>query len=220
MNCVRGIIGVLAVLAIGLTGGCKSAYYGTLEKFGVEKRDILVDRVEEARDAQEDTKEQFADALEAFSALTGFEGGDLEKVYDRLKGQLKDSEASAERVGARIDAIEKVARDLFGEWQMELEQYSNATYRRESEKKLRQTRERYDDVMTAMRRAEAKIEPVLVRFRDHVLFLKHNLNAQAIASLGRQSLEIEDDVKELIKEMESSIAEANSFIDTLRGTSE
>lgn len=37
-------------------GGCSSAYYKTMENFGVEKRDILVDRVEEARDAQDDAR--------------------------------------------------------------------------------------------------------------------------------------------------------------------
>ena len=34
-----------------------------------------------------------------------------------------------------------------------------------------------------MRLAESRIEPVLKSFRDQVLFLKHNLNAKAIASL-------------------------------------
>ena len=38
---------------------CASIYYSTMETFGVEKRDILVDRVEDARDGQEDAKEQF-----------------------------------------------------------------------------------------------------------------------------------------------------------------
>ena len=43
------------LLLLGLVAGCSSAYYNTMEKLGVHKRDIMVDRVGEARDAQEAT---------------------------------------------------------------------------------------------------------------------------------------------------------------------
>ena len=66
-----------------------------------------------------------------------------------------------------------------------------------------------------MKRAKSKIEPVLSTFRDQVLFLKHNLNAQAISSLQGELVSIESNVKSLIKEMEKSIKEADSFIDTM-----
>lgn len=55
--------GLLAVAACVALSGCQSAYYGAWEKLGVEKRDILVDRVENAKESQEEAQEQFADAL-------------------------------------------------------------------------------------------------------------------------------------------------------------
>ena len=61
------------------------------------------------------------------------------------------------------------------------------------------------------------MDPVLTSFRDHVLYLKHNLNAQAIASLQGDLGGIESDVGRLIAEMEKSIAEAQSFIKTMEG---
>ncbi len=63
-----------------------------------------------------------------------------------------------------------------------------------------------------MKRAEKKIDPVLLVFRDQVLFLKHNLNAQAIASLQGELVSIKTDVASLISEMEASIREADAFI--------
>src|SRR5687768_14304053 len=78
--------------------GCKSAYYGTLEKFGMHKRDLLVDRVEEARDDQEEAKEQFKDALTRFSELTSFRGGELEDVYKKLNSEYEASAQKAEDV--------------------------------------------------------------------------------------------------------------------------
>jgi hypothetical protein len=106
---------------------------------------------------------------------------------------------------------------LFDEWESELAQYTNESLRRSSEDKLEQTRRRYAELMEVMKRAESKIEPVLIVFRDHVLFLKHNLNAQAIASLQEELASVEADVASLVKEMEASIAEADTFIKVMAG---
>jgi len=57
---------------------------------------------------------------------------------------------------------------------------------------------------------------VLTTFRDYVLYLKHNLNAQAIASLEGELGGIESDVSSLIRDMEASISEARSFIQSMQ----
>jgi hypothetical protein len=196
-------------------GGCESTYYAAMEKVGLEKRDILVDRVEDARDAQEDAQEQFTTALERYSALVAFDGGELQEVYEDLNDEYEDSEAAAGRVRERIDAIEDVAGDLFDEWEDELAQYSSASLRRDSEAKLRDTRRRYDQLIAAMRRAETRMDPVLDALRDNVLYLKHNLNANAIGALQGELGSIRADVDRLVAEMNTAIAESNAFLATL-----
>lgn len=206
-------IGVLATAAFA---GCRSAYYSTMEKMGIEKRDILVDRVEDARDAQQEAKEQFASALEEFSVLIDFQGGDLEKIYDRLNGQLADSRKAASRIAERIESIEQLAKDLFREWNDELDLYANDSLRRESEAQLQSTVQRYDELIAHMRRAEAKIDPVLAAFRDQVLFLKHNLNANAVSALQDEVSRIASNASDLIEEMQAAIDEANAFIESMQ----
>jgi len=203
------------VLGVFILAGCSSTYYKTMESFGIEKRDILVDRVEEARDAQDEASEQFADALDQFRSVVAFDGGDLEEVYDRLNTEYERSEAEAEQVSDRVDSVESVAEDLFAEWQKELDQYTRADLRRNSESLLRDTRGRYKQMMQAMRRAERSMEPVLEAFRDQVLVLKHNLNAQAIGSLRNELGSIERDTARLISEMQKAIAEADAFIQSM-----
>lgn len=200
---------VVSFLAVA---GCQSTYYKTMEAFGYHKRDLLVTRVQEARTAQEDAKEQFQSALEKFSAVVEFPVGKLQETYKQLKSELDKSESRAKAVRNRIADVEKVATALFKEWESELDQYSSEDLRRSSEEKLKQTRQRYTQLIGAMKRAESKITPVLTAFRDQVLFLKHNLNAQAIASLRDELVSVEADVASLIQEMESSIAEADVFI--------
>jgi len=203
---------LLLVTCLLVAVGCQRIYYGTMETFGYHKRDLLVSRVQEARDAQEHAKEQFQSALEKFSAVVDFSGGKLEEKYKQLKTELDRSESRAEAVKNRIADVEDVAKALFDEWESELAQYSNEDLRRSSQQKLDQTRQRYSQLIGAMKRAEGKIPPVLTTFRDQVLFLKHNLNAQAVASLHDELASVEADVMSLIKEMEASIAEADAFI--------
>ncbi|MHC4416595.1 MAG: DUF2959 domain-containing protein [Planctomycetota bacterium] len=203
---------VLLVAVVHFLGACQNLYYGTMEKLGQHKRDILVSRVEATRDDQEAAKEQFRSALDRFSEVVAFEGGDLRAKYDRLTDELERSEAKAASVRRRIAKTEEVAEALFDEWETELAQYSSDDLRRRSERALRDTQERYRLLITTMKRAEGKMEPVLVAFRDHVLFLKHNLNAQAVAALQGDVVRLESDISELIADMEAAISEADAFI--------
>jgi len=197
--------------------GCQTAYYGVMEKFGVHKRDLLVSDVQKARDSQEEAKEQFQTAFERFSTVLNFEGGSLQEKYETLHAEYERSEGKAQAVHDRIDSVEDVSEALFDEWELELGQYSNASLRRASQQKLNRTRNQYAQLIRAMKRAEKKMAPVLAAFKDQVLFLKHNLNAQAIASLKQELVSVENDISSLIKEMEASIKEADSFI-TVMGT--
>lgn len=207
----------LLVICLILFGaaGCQGVYYNAMEKMGVHKREILVDRVESARDSQEEAKEEFADALEQFRSVVAFHAGELEERYETLRVTLEKVEGRADDVTSRINSVENVAEALFDEWENELDQYSSAELRSRSASKLQETRARYDQLIRAMRRAGASMQPVLQTLRDQVLFLKHNLNAQAIASLQSELDVVQRDVDSLIREMERAIDEANSFINQM-----
>lgn len=192
--------------------GCKSASNAFWEKMGYEKRELLVSDVKKARDAQNDAKEEIKTTMQRFKEVTGFQGGDLEAKYNKLKASYDDSSARAGKVSSRIGDVEKTAGDLFGEWEKELAEYTDAKLREQSRDQLTDTRSRYRELLTAMRQAESRMKPVLDRFNNAVLSLKHSLNAAAIAGLQGTAIEIEQDVAKLIVDMERSIDEANSFI--------
>lgn len=199
--------------------GCASTSIALKEQFGYAKREQLVDRVQEARDGQTEAKQQFESALAEFMAVTGAKGGDLEAKYDKLKKEYDRSESRAETVHDRIADVERVAEALFTEWRAELSQYSSPDMRRASEKQLEDTRRQYDKLVGVMKTAAEKMNPVLVAFKDRVLFLKHNLNARAIASLQGNADELQRDITALVKDMEASIAEANAFIEQMQSDS-
>ncbi|MCB1666876.1 MAG: DUF2959 domain-containing protein [Porticoccaceae bacterium] len=207
---------LIAGVVLIILAGCETAYYGAWEKLGVEKRDILVDRIENTQEAQQEAQEEFKDALEQYRAVVNFDGGDLEKLYNRLSAEYEDSEAAAKAIAKHIESVERVAEDLFDEWQREIGEIQNASLRNDSNRKLRDTRRKYRQLIASMRSAEKSVYPVLTTLKDQVLYLKHNLNAQAIASLKGELRSIDADVNRLVAQMQRSIDEANDFINRLK----
>ncbi len=207
---------ILVCCALLTLIGCQSAYYSAMEKAGIHKRDILVDRVEDARDSQQHAKEQFKDALERYRSVVEVKGGDLQKRYDALNSEYEASVASARDVRSRIEAVEDVADALFKEWEGELKQYSNANLKSASAKELNRTRAEYRTLIQRMKAAEQRIEPVLSVLRDQVLFLKHNLNARAISSLHGEYRSLQGNVDQLLADMQRAIDEADTFIRRLQ----
>ena len=205
-----------SAVMILVIAGCSTAYYAPWEKLGYQKRDILKERVVEARDEQQAASEQFKDALTKLKEVYAFEGGDIEKAYRQLQGEFDDSQARADAVKKRIRSMETVAADLFVEWEKEIGQISTPAMASSSRQKLQETKGRYEEMHAALKKAETSMEPVLVQFRDYVLFMKHNLNAQAIASLKGEAVNIQNDIGKLIGEMNASIARADSFVKTLQ----
>jgi hypothetical protein len=210
-----GVLGVLLILA-----GCSSAYYEVMQKLGKEKRDILVQRIKEAKKDQEQTKQQLQTTMESFQALTGFEGGDLEKSYKKLNGEYERAEGEANKLSDKIKSIDQVSNDLFAEWQKEIDEMQSKQLKQRSQAMLRDAKTRQAVYMKAMHATEEKMAPVLAAFRDQVLFLKHNLNARAIGSLKATSSKISGDVDTLIQSIDNSMAEADLLISTLGNTDE
>jgi hypothetical protein len=206
-----GRAALVLVLAMTLAA-CESAYYGTMEKFGYHKRDLLVERVQEAMSAQEDAKQEFQTAYERFASVVHVPPSELRDTYESLDAAFGTAEGEAARVSERIDAVESVSEALFDEWADEIEQIGDSRLRAASARQRSASQREYDELIRAMRRAESRMAPVLDTFRDYVLYLKHNLNAQAIASLRGELSGIETDVSGLIREMEASIALARDFV--------
>ena len=210
-----GFVIAMTVCLLWITG-CTKAYYGAMEKMGVHKRDILVDRVENARDAQSAAQVQFKDALEQFGSVVNTEETELKDAYDKLNGKYKDSDAAAKKVSGRIRKVESVANDLFAEWEKELDLYTNQAMRTNSARKLEDTRSRYTTMLASMHKAEESMDPILKTFQDNVLFLKHNLNAQAIGSLRDEFSGLKTKIGNLIQNMNDAIAHSNQFLENIK----
>jgi hypothetical protein len=213
----------LAIFSLFLLTSCRSAVqkagrnvaYSAYEMIGVEKRDLLKDRVEEAREEQKEAQQTFEDALTRMRKMYGLKGGKLESQYSKLQSSYEDSAKQAQDVETSIGKMETIAGDLFVEWKKEIKEIQTPEYRKRSQAKLKETQVRFTQMSEKLKTAEERMQPVLVKFKDHVLYLKHNLNAQTVAQLKGESGRIENEIEKLIDEMNQSINEADRFIKTI-----
>ena len=214
MNRTSSLTVTVAILL--LTCGCSTTrkyYYNAWEKFGYDKRERLVDNVKEARQEQVEAKKQFASALEEFKSVVNYKEGDLDKMYSKLNKSYTQSESQANVVKDKVTGVKRVADALFTEWKGEIAQIKDdPSLQRGAQDLYNKTKDNYGEMISRMDAAVATMDPVLQRFKNRVLFVKSNLNAQAIGSLAGTEVELGADIERLIKEMEASIAEADKFI--------
>jgi predicted nucleic acid-binding Zn-ribbon protein len=210
-------LAALAILAAASVTACRSTYYALWEQVGKEKRHLLRDEVESVRDDQAKASEEFKDALTRVKELTGFSGGELEEVYDRLKADHDDCRRRAGVIDERMANIERIAADLFAEWEGEIGQITRAEFQSRSRQQLTDTRTRYQRLQRSLSQARSRMDPVLTRLNDYVLYLKHNLNARAVGALGQEMGRIESDVAALVQDIERAVLEADTFLENFEG---
>jgi len=212
---MKQLILCFIVLSLSACGTTQNLKYSALEKVGIHKRDILVDRIKDTSTAQEKTKQEFQSAYQQLSGLVDVQDNGLEKKYNKLKKAVEESEERTEDLEERIAKVDEVANALFEEWQQELNEYQSANLRAISAKNLNTTKQRYAFIYKKMQESYAKVLPVLNVLQDNTLYLKHNLNARAVSGLSNEVLSVENKISELIKQMEISINESKRFINEI-----
>lgn len=195
---------------------CKRTYLACRTRvFGYHKRDLVIAEVGHACTGLVNTRDQFQNALREFKMVIICDNSNLENRYQLLQRQYAFCQQKSALVASRITAIEEVSADLFVEWEQELKLYSNAMLRSKSRQQLKAAKRQYKHLIKTMHRAQSHILPVQNAFKDQVLFLKHNLNANAIATLQNEFVEIGIDIHQLIEVMEATIDQASNFVAAL-----
>lgn len=205
----------LVACASKIQKAARDVKYKAYEKIGYEKRDLFKSEIKNVKEDQEDSSEAFKDALTNLKEIYAFDGGNLENQYESLNESYLDAREKSNNLKARVTKVNTVAQDLFTEWETEISQIKTAEYQTKSRAQLAETKKKYNGLYKQLKKSESKMDPVLVKLQDQVLFLKHNLNAKAIAGLKVESDKIQTDIKSLLSEIEQSSKEADEFIKTL-----
>lgn len=207
---------LLLSFSLMMVVSCSTVYYNVWEALGKEKRDLLKSNVLKVKEDQDEVQEEFRDTLEKVRSKYKLNGGNLEKIYDQLNGDYEDAKAKSDTLTKRINKVEEIAEDLFEEWEQEAKQITNTTYRRDSLNKRRATMRKFKGMHRAMRRVESSLQPVLTKLKDQVLYLKHNLNAQAIGAFKVEFEKIAREINSLSGQIKKSSRAADDFIANMK----
>ena len=201
----------LTLLIFAFTS-CTTIYYEAWEKLGKQKRDLLKDNIKNAQDDQQDVSKELKDALTHLKEAYGLKETKLERTYNKIKDNYDTAEKNDQNLKKRIEKVQEIAADLFSEWQKEIGQMHEESYRKDSQQKLEKTKDRYKIMYASLHKSEKSVHPILDQLHDQVLYLKHNLNAQALGSLKNEMGQIEQNIEKLLHDMKKSIEESNNFI--------
>lgn len=203
------------VLILGSLGCNNSLVYDLQETMGTPKRQVLLSRVQDARDSMKESKKVFTSAMQQFGSVFKESGSKLENKYKILKGEYDACNTKASELRSHIASVKSIGQVLFQEWQKELDQFTNEQMRKLSEVKMQQTREKYVTMIDSMDRVSARITPVMTSMNDQLLNIKHSLNALIVVSLEEELVQLRGQMDNLMAEIDASVNHCNAFIGSM-----
>lgn len=196
--------------------GCGKAYYKAWEALGKEKRDLLVSEMGKTNSDQQELQNQFKDTLQRIRTEYKFDEGNLGKTYDNLSRDYDRAEAKAKSLRSHIARAKTIASDLFVEWRTEANQMTDADLRNQSLRELEESQARFATTAKLLDESVKRIDPVLKSLHDHVLAIKHALNAKAIGGLEGNLRGFLPQIEQLITNMQQSIDSAREYEKSLK----
>ncbi len=205
------------IVSLTMLTSCSTVYYNFWETFGQEKRDILKSNLVSVKNEQVEAQEDFKSTLDKIRATYNFTGAqELENYYDDIADDLADSREQATGLKTRIRRIEQIGDDLFAEWKSEAEQIGNKDLRRDSLAKREQSLKKFNTMLVSLNHSEKSLDPVLVRLNDHVLYVKHQLNAKVMGAFQIETNSIKAGIAKLIVDLEKSTQATADFISQIQ----
>jgi hypothetical protein len=205
---MRGVL--LSVLCLVL-GACQSAGYVPAEQLGSPKLGQLVDRVEDYSDAQDEAIEQFQSTAAQLGAFATVNEGNLEATYAAALRNYNAVVQAAIAVSSALAAVDQSATAKFGEWQEEVEVYTDTRLKADNQARLGQTWQSYQSTLQVLRQSEARMNNTLTSLNDTMTFLKENLNVAAVAGHGPQFVALQASINGLVGKMKIAMTNANAF---------
>ena len=162
-----------------------------------------------------ETKVQIGKTLAVYNSL-GDEGKDRRKLYKNLMKEMDNCDKRVEGVRKRTAEMNGAASMYFEERGKSVESIGSEDLRARGQARLEESKAEYAHILELGQAAGGDYQGFMAKLRDQVLFLGHDLNPDALASL-------DDDVKkqnkaatELYAKIDGTITAFNTYTGALR----
>lgn len=206
----------MCVVLLGLIAGCQSSpYYASMERLGVSRGEVLAERVDAARQAQQRAREALDSALSRLELALSASPSTFSREREALTQALEKSDDAQRDLAWRLDDADEAAEAVFTEWHDELDDYHDERYRELSERQLAESRERYADIRQALATSREQMRPVTETLNDTALLLEHEEKARDLAALGDRMPEMRDTLGELATRAAQIDRETDALVEAL-----
>lgn len=165
--------------AAGLPG-CASGSRGD----GLVEVNQLVGSIERVHTSTELAQERVHVAVRALSALMVFDfKGAAVEAYTAFANAVDESTRQVEELRSSVASMKKSSEPVFARWAKDLESFKSMELRLRSQTRLKETRERYDTVVSAGELALAGFDTFNTQLRDYAVYLGNDFNAASVAAI-------------------------------------
>jgi len=206
-----GLAALTAVIVLGLR--VPAAAQGDE---GVKQIERLVKASGNTVKAIAETKQQLAKTMDVYNALMAEDAKDRKKLYADLKKQMGNTEKRRSQIAEQATSMKSEAEALFRQWAESAAAIENAELRARSEERLEATKTSYAEIDTVGRKAADLYHAFMKDLQDQITFLGHDLNPEAVASLGPEAEELNEKADTLMRRIDDTIRTANERIGALR----
>ena len=183
---------------------------------GVKQTEKLVSKANDTVGSIRAAKQQIKDTLVAYNLLVGNKVEDPKKTYKDLQKGIENTDKKVADVDQKVAAMQKEADLLFADWASNLASISSEELRKRSEERLNETRERYNGILAAGDKAGKVFNPFIASLKDQVVYLGHDLNPSALASLKPDADKLNKEAEVLFKKIDETVDEASGYITSLK----
>ena len=154
---------------------------------------------------------QVATTVSDYNEIIDGKADDNRTAYKQLQKSLSKSQKAAAAVGTRVAKMEEAADTYFSSWEGSLAEFSSDDMRARSEKRMNDTRERYDGILKAARDSGDAFSPFVTDLKDQILFLGYDLNPSAIAELKDDAKKLNSQADEVFTQVDTTIETAQKY---------
>lgn len=199
-----------ALLAV-TAGSCTAT---TQKSQSLQRIDDLLSQIERVQVESLVAKEKARTALDQLETLVepGF-SGDASAIYAQLVTAIEQSETQQRTFSSAIAPLSTTAEQMFLQWTSDLEAFGNSRMRERSHLRLEETRARYQTVLNAANAAHVSLEGFNADLRDHALFLGHDFNSAALASIAGDVVALKERSSELDTRFDACANAAKSYVE-------
>jgi SMC interacting uncharacterized protein involved in chromosome segregation len=205
---------ILTTIAISAAlVGCKSTYYKAAETVGYEKREMLTDRMQDARDSQVAAKQQLQTALYTLRRVGSVPETEVADLHHDLDTEVDRASEQLDDLHEDIASVESVAQAMFDDWEDDLAKYESEDLRARSRQELQETRQNYSALIGSLRETEQKLQTVIAPLKDQVMAIEHAMKAGQAPEKSDDLDDVREKISTLIEELDDSIDRTQRFID-------